>query len=815
MTHTIYLLNYNNYYNRTYKEEATLADYLPYQVGVQANVNFHPGDHISTTITVNIADDIAPDYVIVVDETNTIVSHWFLIEANRKCQGQWIYQLYRDVVVDFKDTILDSPCFIEKALIPENDSAIYNSEEMTFNRIKTAETPIKDATQTSWLVAYLARDADTTLTGEITPPGTVDIVADRESWVYKDYIGGVTQAIGNITDQVFSMRFAGLVSSPQLVSNRDFLTVGISRTNTESAPRVNFQRVTALDNTTPYIQSTQALALSDAQFDIKYAHTYEGILNYLPTAAGLTPSSTTMINNILGLDGLTIKFTGENTIYKIQVNANRAAYSNPYSLSDEVPSSDPMFTFVQNKWTDILPNSDITSYIRKGQFYAITFYYTSYSISLIPQGTATVTAFSIPVDRVHLEDAPYDMVCAPYDNITIKTGANTTIDATNSVTMAIFSELARKNAGGDAPFLLDIQRLPYCPIANLALINGQLDATRWNGATQMFPITQGNTNVGAIFACSTSNFRRWIPLEEPIVINNKKIQSQCDMYRLCSPNYNGAFDFDPAMNEGLTGFNVFCTYKPFNPYIQVSPYFNGLYGDNFNDSRGLICGGEWSMPLITNAWETYERQNANYLNTFNRQIENMKVTHKVQRQQDVIGAIAGTLQGVASGAGAGMFIGSTLGAGPIGGAIGGAIGAVASSLGGFGDVYFNELLRNEAIDYTMDQFGYQLGNIQALPNSLARTSAFTINNKIFPFLEYYTCTNEEKEALANKIAHNGMTLMRIGKIRDYVDNTWSYEGITARNYIKGKIIKCENLEDEYHVAKTISRELNEGIYFGG
>lgn len=806
MTHTIYLLNYNNYYNRTYKEEATLADYLPYQVGVQANVNFHPGDHISTTITVNIADDIAPDYVIVVDQTNTIVSHWFLIEANRKCQGQWIYQLYRDVVVDFKDTILDSPCFIEKALVPENDAAIYNSEDMTFNRIKTAETPIKDATQTSWLVAYLVRDADTTLTGEITPPGTVDIVADRESWAYKDYIGGATKAIGNLTDQVFSMRFGSAASW----GNRDFLTVGLTRTSLESAATAQFQRTTAAANAAPFVQSPNALELSNEQFNTRHAFTYEAILNYLPTAAGMIPASTTTINNILGLNGSTIRFTGENTIYKIEVNTTKTLYSSPYSSSNDVSENDPMFLFVQNQWTDILPNSNPINYTRLGQFYSFSFYYNAYSITLVPQGTATVTAFNIPVDRVHLEDAPYDMVCAPYDNITIKTSANTTINATNSVTLAVFNELARKYAGGDPSYVLDIQRLPYCPIANLALLNGQLDATRWNGATQMFPITQNGANVGAIFACSTSNFRRWVPLEEPIVINNKKIQSQCDMYRISSPNYNGAFDFDPAMNEGLTGFNIFCTYKPFNPYIQVSPYFNGLYGSNFNDSRGLICGGEWSMPLMTDAWETYERQNANYLNTFNRQIENMKVTHKVQREQEIWGAVAGTLQGAVSGAAAGLFVG--------GGAVGiatGVGGGVASGFAGVRDIHLNEVLRNEAIDYTMDQFGYQLGNIQALPNSLARTSAFTINNKIFPFLEYYTCTDEEKEALANKIAYNGMTLMRIGKIRDYIENTWSYEDITARNYIKGKIIKCENLEDEYHVAKTISRELNEGIYFGG
>ena len=40
----------------------------------------------------------------------------------------------------------------------------------------------------------------------------------------------------------------------------------------------------------------------------------------------------------------------------------------------------------------------------------------------------------------------------------------------------------------------------------------------------------------------------------------------------------------------------------------------------------------------------------------------------------------------------------------------------------------------------------QLGNIKAQPNSLAKTSAFNIDTRKFPILEYYTCTETEKQA---------------------------------------------------------------------
>jgi hypothetical protein len=61
-----------------------------------------------------------------------------------------------------------------------------------------------------------------------------------------------------------------------------------------------------------------------------------------------------------------------------------------------------------------------------------------------------------------------------------------------------------------------------------------------------------------------------------------------------------------------------------------------------------------------------------------------------------------------------------------------------------------------------------LANIKAIPNSLTRNSAFTITNKIFPFIEYYSCSPEEKEALRNKIKYDGMTVGRIGNVSDFM-----------------------------------------------
>ena len=804
MFNTLYLLNYNNYYNRLVKQEETLENYLEYMVAALSATNFNPNDHITTTHIVNIDDNITPDYAIVTDTAGNIISRWFIVESERIRGGQYKLSLYRDTIVDYYNIIINAPCFIEKALVPDSDSAIFNDEDMTVNRIKTAETPIKDKTGVSWIVAYLTKDKamdgstieDKLISGTVTPPGAVGISSGLTKNEWQEQNGVIATNLNNLK---FNFNFYNKVG----YKDPTYLQVNLYKQNEQSTPTASFNTQAQTNRI-----ASSVVNLSGTQFNTKYGDTYTDIMNYIPVAANINVSDAKEYNAI---NNVTITFADDRSkVYRIQLVKTNKTYTAP--TTGGVPNGDIMYSKVQSLWSDILPANPQNA-ISTGRFYGYSFDYTEYSLVLVPEGSIQTINYNIPVDRLELKDAPYDMICAPYEDIQIRINGIICQSTTQQV-LTVFNDIATRFAGESA-VVYDIQRLPYCPISQLENISGILETPNYTDNDRMFPITimvEGQTvPVSAIFACSESNFYRSIPLETPIVVNNAKMQSMCDMYRLCSPNYNGAFEFDVAMNGGVDSFNIYCTYKPFNPYIQVSPNFGRLYGKNFDDARGLICGGEWSMPIVTSAWATYERQNANYLNTFNRQIENMKITHKVQREQEKWGAFVGTLQaGVTGGSIAGMLGGG-------GGAMFGAgIGAAAlSGLAGFRDIQLNNMLRNEAIDYAQDQFGYSLGNIQALPLSLNRVSAFTINNKIFPFLEYYTCTKEEKTALANKIAYNGMTIMRVGVLADYISNIWSWEDIAAQNYIKGKVIKLSDIDDDSHVANTIAKELNQGLYFGG
>ena len=809
MAQGLYLLNYNNYFNRLLKYEETLENYLPYTTYNIPNVNFKPNDNIDTVITNIVYDESvpSPDYAIVYDmSTSAIVSRWFVADAVRLGSGAWNLSLHRDVVVDYFNIIKTAPAFIEKALVKDTDSAIFNSEDMTFNQIKTKETAIKDATKLSWIVAYIAREkadgSETALQNTFTPKEIANITTARDTWEFKDYINGVKELAYNPNS--FNLNF-NFYYKKGLGGAAKYLQVILNKQNQASEPTSNFNR----DTQTNYIASP-AGDYTNEQFNNEFASTYNEILNYIPTAAAIDLAANSTYIEFKNLNNTTIKFTGDDTLYQIKINETVKTYNSP--TTGTVGSGDLMYQKVQSLWSSVLTYSNPQSAIATGRFYNFSFGYTALTMTLVPLAdvSGSTISYNIPVNRVHLSDAPYDMICAPFEDTQIKLSEGNIITSSSRNILEVFNNMAIKFAG-EAGMLYDIQRLPYCPIDNLSTSNNVLNATLYNDETQRFEIKQGDTTIGVVFACEKSNFSKSILLDEPIVINNVKIQSMCDVYRLCSPNYNGVFEFDAAMNGGVDSFNVYCTYKPFNPYIQVSPNFGRFYGKNFDDARGLICGGEWSLPIVTSAWETYERQNANYNNIFNRQIENMKTVRGYQRSQEITAAIVGALGGAAGGAGIGTMMSGGLGKASLWGGVG---TGLLSASAGVADVIISEKLYKENLDYTKDQFGYQLGNIQALPMSLSRVSAFTVNNKVFPFLEYYTCSEEEKIALANKIAYNGMTVMRVGKIKDYIGNTWSYNDITAKNYIKGRIIKLD-IEDDTHVANVINTEFNLGFFIQG
>ena len=139
------------------------------------------------------------------------------------------------------------------------------------------------------------------------------------------------------------------------------------------------------------------------------------------------------------------------------------------------------------------------------------------------------------------------------------------------------------------------------------------------------------------------------------------------------------------------------------------------------------------------------------------------------------------------------------------GAIAGAVvGGVGSAVGGAADIMNNQRLRELQLSTMKDIHGYQLDNIKALPQGLAKTTYLTNNNKLFPYLEFYSCTSIEEQAVRDLLDYNGMTINRVGKINNF-------QTTDALPYIKAKLIRID-IKDDAHQVKDIADELAMGIY---
>ena len=795
---TLYLLNFNSYYNRIYKP--LTLDTMEYDdiVHIAYDVNFNPNDGVNTSITLNVPSGAVDrvDYLLTLDDVSREETRWFVIEASRTRLNQYQITLRRDLLSDFYSYIVNAPMFIEKATIRYGNPLLFNSEDMTFNQIKSSETSLTDKTQCPWIVGYINKDIESkTIT--VPFPDTRTYVAEYATIQDIPFYANRDRFLATSNDITSYLYYDTLkVEWFQGIVNRIGIKQdGSSSTYSFKASDIDdYKGLFGRDGWTPEKLQNEAATYYNAN-----RASFENLIN---TAVGLQSQSNTA--------AFLSTYSAEGSIFKIgdkYYKISRKELGSGTELYNPPKESDLFNAFLT------MANSMPTLYVQehnvKPTNFRVSCSYVSYSLSIEEVAAASEYKLTIPApsSRIHLVDAPYDMFAIPYNYNTtfsvIKTGdeviSNTSAEASMSIAQKMVEELTGQQ-------IYDLQLLPYCPLPGI-VGNKQIHFTeQYKENANYSYITRVKesvaTNVSVLLWLDSSSFSFNIEHTIEVDYEDAKVQALCDFHRLVSPNYNGQFEFNAVKNEGVDYFSVDATYKPYNPYIHVAPNFKGLYGNDYNDARGLICGGDFSLPTITDRWAEYELNNKNYLNTFNRQIENMEVNNKYQRQAEIWQAISGTVSGGVSG----LTIGAVASGGNPYAIAGGTVAGLGiAGAGGIMDVNINDKLRSEALDYTKDQFGYSLGNIRALPYSLNRVSAFNINNKIFPILEYYTCSDTEKEALRNKMLYNGMTVMTIGTLNEYI--------MMNTQYLKGKLIRLEGLDN--HTIIEIANELNQGFYIGG
>lgn len=794
----VYFFKFNNYFNKKLLRKETILEYGD-PLAIIENSNFNKNDGVYAEHVVN-AQFIKsnPDYVVTVSENGIILERWFVIECRRTRMGQYKVQLYRDLMADFRNEILSGKCFIQKGFVNATDPLIFNNENMGFNQIKTGEYLLENKIKSPWIILYLARkDGESYKTYEVnfadvaienTPDWEVETLSDYKyyNWVNSEYQYYDRDSFQFFAEYIFPQIAAydaqrGLLYAWGLTKygfNGLFPGTGLSKYPTENGFNENF----------PVFKDTPRLLQEGYDYYGEFYGRYESdyrIEGWLQisniTSRGMHSSAEILKRE----NGKLIKENSTGKYYRVSISESGKINANlEFNIE---PTSQ-----LGRSYTQIYQDNRVET-TGKNLKYKLTppSGYNAIKLQLVEVGSESSKAIKarISYNRSFTLDAPYEVVGAPLFDLEFTNFSESRLTINHRGDIALQAMQAIANAyAGESGGAYDIQIVPYAPIDTTDLKD--LDITNISQVGYPDEIT-----LALLFKFGNSSFIGQINKEGIPLRNDVKLSNELDIYRITSPNGVGDFQFSPTKNGNqIEQFNYSCTLIPYSPFIRVAPNFSGLYGGEFNDYRGLICRGDYSLPIVSSAWEQYKLSNKYYQEIFDRQIENIEVNNKYQRIQEGVGLFTGIAQGALNGVGAGGLVGAI-------------VGGVFSAGGGAADMIINENLRQEQLDYKRDMFGYELGTIKARANTLVRTTAFNEGNKYFPYVEYFTCTAKEEQAFKDKIKYNGMNVGVIGTVRDYLNPD---EDLT---FIQGEMIEID-IKDNYQIASEIAKILRGGYRIG-
>lgn len=834
MRYNLYLLQFNNYYNRQLKKLSTLEEYQEYQVAKIMDCNIDIKDAINTKIIINYKEELStPNYLLLEDKVLNKITKWFVIECTMTRGLQYSLTIRRDVIADYFDTIRKSPCIIQKGFVDNSSVLVFNKEEQEYNKIKTKEILIKDYTKSAWIVGFIGRDAasdnDITVSSAykqndiledfdynslpqsvkdcmVLPGGTVTntIVKpfeDKSNVVIQMPLELITaSAYGNnyyhLNGNCYTNGNGVRTTAPTLAGETNpSIAVGYYGTKELTTSRPNPSNKPSIWNTSTVLSSenneTYNIDIINEILRLMKPNISSNSIDFYNQMFASLLDTSAYINYKSNYDDKICKIN--NVFYRCKLKTNETI--NLYkvsSVSDLNTLKDNYLTNYQLENINV-HNYDNLSYVENrtpSDIPYITVYGTTERVYLELTQINTDTTTIIPKVRNHLYDAPYDMFVMPYSD-DFKYAYNNTIytcDKDLYLNMAV--EISQ--ALGEKAY--DIQIVPYCPFTEL--YDSGLDPTDFVydfSLLSAVPIKASDnaTILGHYYFATQSSGKQVVTINETLLrLNNgesyKEI-TQLYKYILCSPNEDSKWEFNPAMNKGVRIFNYSFDYKPYSSYIKLQPKWDYLYGaseyNGLTDKRGLVYNGQYSITQLSSAWENYINNNKNYQQIFDTNIntELTKFNMNQTAQWETVGMRNFSLNPVK---------------------------AVLGIIGEDKQMEFDKKVFDVDLAAQRKLFGYQLDNIQNQPDTIRKLTSINIDFRIYPFVEIYEATEEEQLIFRDNIKYNGMTIMATGYIENYLKPN-------DETFIKATLIRFNEFvgqENDYTLVQNINFELDKGIY---
>lgn len=833
MQQTLYLLkNQNNYFNRkvilTGVHNLTEITSNPNLILYKSNLNIPTFSGTECEVIFNTSTNYGvmtnyPDYAVIsttLDDNTTELTRWFVMKFAKIRGEQYKVTLKRDLLADYLSNILDAEGFVEKGFVYNNNAPLLlENEKFDLNEIKQWEAPVMDNSGTAWIVGYISRiPADQEQAQPVSTSVPLDDYVD-----YNDLSAPIKKLIDGdpirVVDGYFAKFVSLLVQNPPSGSDAfqfnfyDLTNGVVPMTNEMNQYNYNIGGLFTTEQKNQFIANAYIGPLDPDRtplypFPVEYGtaflrSNYNAIVSAIESMVAdmndcITEST---YEEVLNLQSKYIKLPS-NTYVKIVVDGLTVdnfdlTINNNNSLQVALKTAQTNYnSTLNNNWWEFLRDpttGDIRIKANKIRCH-------------LENATGSVVSATIPTTRNRLVDSPYDMFAIPYsvDN----SGYYTTGTLANKVNNDVGFQIAMAICEKFGNRIIDLQYLPYCPDERFYDYRGT-QSVKPAGLVEDIDYSSikdtDNNVLSYIFYPDKSKRQFTIKSNSYYCGNLRNIYTKitsdptnefkndsdyvkslaiCDKYRLVSPNFNGIFEFNLQKNDNnVPWFNVEFYYKPYNPFIRVAPQFQGLYGQEYNDQRGLICNGDFSLPTITNEWSNYEINNKNYRNIFDREIKSIDIAQNLSR----INTYTRDFMNI-------MSLPTYL-----------TFDDKKGLLEMGTNILTKELSFSEQKAYKFDMFEYAIGNIKAMPNSLVNQGALTNIYKMFPIVEKYSCSESERRMVLDKLKYQGYTLNLIGKLRNYASPQFE-------TFVKSKLFRIEGAGIDDNVASQIYEEVNKGFY---
>lgn len=819
---TIKIYAFHNYDDRRFIPASQLSDHVELSAPGWQVMNFNYGDGVNTTQVVGTKEvpfSSMANYLVCTENLKS--TYWFIIRSEYLRGNEFRLTLRRDVLQEIGLTTF----LVKRGYVDYRNDLIFNAEGMTFDKILTERAEITDRTLSPWYVAYLSKDftngGNQTISFD-TVTSDADITLNYLSeWEYYDNINTPVKFVDAI-DLEYKIGWIYIRGENTLYSTAwcgarvaQYSTSQIALHDSQAAPNVPSEiKNPLMAGSSVIVDRVSAANEYFAKNCVSGA--YASMMNALKQGMtyGAYFDSSDRSYQMQMLDGKTLYDINANKYYRIKVTTGSSGVfrigASPYATY-----TSPMQTIMnsalttmraQGYWSNVQPSSSAKWY----DWQLATIRYTPKTITLTEIAAVTESdSITITTNHAKTNDAPYDVLCFPArDVVTFYKNNSQFCTTSEKKAQALASALCAL----PTTQVYDVQLLPFAPIEAAKLGYPRNGCVRCDdlsenvhyftnsAKTLLAYISSSSVYKDTTLLCDMEKGRSTTKLLS--VTGGYKRSSECDMWRLCSPNMATAWDFNAAKMDGFGTFTMGMECKPNTPFVQVVPSFERLYGKRYDDTRGLICSGEFSLSRTSSEWNEYELRNKNYQLQFNREIENLSLSQNVEREQQKWSIAAGVVSSAFGGASsAGLSFGG-VGAGIAGGLMMGGL----SAAGGIRDYQISEKLRNEAQSFKKDMFSMSIENIQAVPRSLTNVSPRNPRNKGCVMIEYYTASDEQINAFLDYIQWYGMTINRVSRTLD------AYAKDGEEVFIQARLIRTLwSFDATFYDA--INEELERGIYY--